>query len=541
MVSPRIPFRRALGVAAAVLFAGLPISHVFGQIQTADSLLVDLDAATFNTGDSTWQNTGALLGNFSVNGTPTRQSISGAPAIFFDASDFFVGPATNALLHDANRPYTIEAWANQGYIRGEESLVSWSSRGGPDGANVSLNYGNDNRWGAMGHWGNGDMGFGPTDGVDGSSLPSAGSWHHIVYTYDGAGTQRIYVDGVNTNTETGFNFDAKDNLSINIGAQRNGDNNSANIEGANRLEGELSKVRVHAGALNAGQVLSNYNFEKSKFQLTLRPLTRGPLHRYTFNNLSGATDGTVVPDVGTAANANATIRGAGAVLTGDNKGLDLPGGTSATQAYVDLPNGIASGKFNGGNPYESATYETWVTIQSNQNWSRIMDFGTGNEGEKTAPGGGQNGTDYIFLSANTGGDPNIRLDRAATVGGGGRTTEGNNSLNQVLHMVMTYDAPNHEWKWYRNGTLMEGFDSTAGPATLDDVNNWLGRSQWNGDANLDGVFDEFRIYDFALSQEEVAGNFAQGADVVNVPEPATLGVLAAGFAVLGLGRWRRRS
>ncbi|MDB6175257.1 MAG: hypothetical protein JWL59_4568 [Chthoniobacteraceae bacterium] len=534
IISPPVrSFRRAIGVTAAVLLAGLPISHLFGQVQVAGELLISLDASTFSNGASDWLNSGTLGGSFSSNGTPIRETSTGAASIFLDGNDYFVGPATNALLHDANKPYTIETWVNNGHLHGEETLVSWSARGN-DGTNVSQNFGNNNAFGAMGHWGGTDMGFGPTDGVNGSLTPSSGSWHHLVYTYDGAGTQKVFVDGVNTNTESGVFLDAKDNFSINIGTQRTPE---GTIDGANRLTGEISKVRIHSGALSATQVTSNYNLEKTQFTPVVKTLTRGPVHRYTFNSLSGAGDGAVVPDIGSAANANATIRGAGAALTANGKGIDLPGGSPVTQAYIDLPNGVASGKFNGGLGYASASYETWVTIQSNQNWSRIIDFGTGTEGEKLDPGGTQNGTDYVFLSANTGGDPTVRLERSGA-SAGVRDTENNNRIGSEMHLLMTYDASLQEWKWYQNGSLVEGFSSTGSPDTLNDVNNWLGRSQWNGDANVDGVYNEFRIYDYALTQEQAAGNFAAGPDVVNVPEPGTIATLLTGIGFLGLRRRR---
>jgi hypothetical protein len=45
--------------------------------------------------------------------------------------------------------------------------------------------------------------------------------------------------------------------------------------------------------------------------------------------------------------------------------------------------------------------------------------------------------------------------------------------------------------------------------TLPDVNNWLGRSQW-GDPIFDGLYNEFSIYDHALTPSEVATNFSTG-------------------------------
>ena len=49
-------------------------------------------------------------------------------------------------------------------------------------------------------------------------------------------------------------------------------------------------------------------------------------------------------------------------------------------------------------------------------------------------------------------------------------------------------------------------------ADVDDVNNWLGRSQWVQDVNLAARYDEFRIYDRALSADEIMLLFTRGPD-----------------------------
>jgi hypothetical protein len=56
------------------------------------------------------------------------------------------------------------------------------------------------------------------------------------------------------------------------------------------------------------------------------------------------------------------------------------------------------------------------------------------------------------------------------------------------------------------------------------VNNWLGRSNWTTDSNFDGSFNEFRIYDTALTADQVAANTAAGPDVVPVFEVISLEV-----------------
>jgi hypothetical protein len=49
--------------------------------------------------------------------------------------------------------------------------------------------------------------------------------------------------------------------------------------------------------------------------------------------------------------------------------------------------------------------------------------------------------------------------------------------------------------------------------TINDVNCWLGKSNWN-DPAFNGTFDEFRMYDGAMSDADVAAEFAAGPDAL---------------------------
>src|SRR6185295_10278634 len=84
-------------------------------------------------------------------------------------------------------------WVLNPAVGPEETLVSWSHRGGnPDGSNLSFNYGADLGFGAVGHWGGArDVGW-----VTAANIPVANQWHHFVYTYDGQTNVQVYVDGV---------------------------------------------------------------------------------------------------------------------------------------------------------------------------------------------------------------------------------------------------------------------------------------------------------------------------------------------------------
>jgi len=532
--------------------AGLPATAAYAQVQVAESLLVNLNASTFNNGDTDWLNTGSLTGNFNVDGTrPVRTTADGVTGLFLDGADHFVGPNTTAAIDGAGT-VSIEVWAYQPNIRREETLVAWGHRG-TDSRNMSFNYGTDDRFGAVGHWAAADIGWGPNDPNGNGGLapgtPSANQWHLLAYTYDGT-TQKVYKDGTLMNQEN-VSLNVFQGFPLQVGAQRT----DVAVEPGLQFSGVVGQVRVHDGVLTAAQVAQNYNTEKTNYHydaannylpstLGTQPLPKGPVHRYTFNNLAAGGDGAVLPDVvGVGANqANGVVRGTGAIVTA--AGVDLPGGPSATAPYLDFPNGLASGTFNGGVGYSDASYEVWITVQGNQNWSRVMDFGTTTSGEITGPGGAFDNLRSITITATNGTAPDMRFELAGTANqpGPGTRDAGGNQFGLEMQVVMVYNSGLGQWQFFRDGIFIESFDSDGAPNTLADVNNWLGRSMWAGDSNTDALYDEFRVFDYALSPEQVHGNFLAGPNTVGVPEPATWTALLGGAGILvGLQRARRKT
>jgi len=271
------------------------------------------------------------------------------------------------------------------------------------------------------------------------------------------------------------------------------------------------------------------------------------VHRYSFDNAAGgAADGSVFVD--SVGGADGVVRGAGANFTGS--GLDLPGGDSNTQAYGDLPNNLISTR-------TAVTVEGWVTIDGNAGgWARIFDFGStepggGAAGEITGPGntngGGTAGLDYFFLSAARGGDYNVqRVEvRNEDPAGGGIATLDSNALttfgNQIHFAVAWEDtgAGTSVVNYWRDGVqLTTNGAVNSNLADLNDVNMWLGRSNWLNDANLDATFDEFRIYDNAFDQAAVDASILAGPDTV-IPEPSS-GLLGILGLVMAIGARRRR-
>ena len=523
--SPRKTPSGLLPAFTAALVALGFISPATAQLQVAGDLFVDVDATGQADGAlASIVNNGTLGGLFEARGgaaaVPAVTTVGGVKAIAFDGSDFLqlvagvggdVTPPPAGLV--GNDSSTIEVWAYNPAIADEETLVSWGKRGGGDGSNLSFNYGSNGTWGAMGHWGSPDMGW-----ADSGGAPTAGLWHHLVYTYDGA-TQKVFSDGVLLNQEA-ISLAIHSGTSIVIAAQLEGDGTT--VTGGLRGSLSIAKVRIHNDALTDAQVKQNFDTEKSGFnnRPAPLPLSAAPIHRYSFNetDASDATGLAIHDSVGTA---HGNIVGAGSAYAGNR--LVLAGGGNDAAAYGDLPNGLLSVNSTNNGGSGQITIEGWVKVTGNQGWARIFDFGVGTAGEVAAPQAGVGpGLDYLFYGAQVGPNQNVHrmeVRNAFPTDSAGLAMDnvGGTTPGEDFHFVMTWDEATGTIRTYENGIPQNSRTVPTAMSDINDVNVWLGRSQYD-DFNLQGEFDEFRIYDRVLGANEVVGNYNSGPDVVNLSE-----------------------
>ncbi len=248
------------------------------------------------------------------------------------------------------------------------------------------------------------------------------------------------------------------------------------------------------------------------------------IHRYSFDSSAGSA-GAGAQVVDSIGGAHGSIVGAGGLWTGT--ALDLPGGDGATAdaAYVDLPNGLLSA-------LDHVTFEAWYTVQSPLSWGRVWDFGSGSAGElETGGSGAVGGLDYIFYAPARGTELNaqrfaIQNEDPLAPGGGLGPVDGDEEAtdtgvasvaDQEYHVAGVWTsngAGGGQMLLYRDGVLVGSGSTTFTPRDINDLNNWLGRSNFTGDSYFDGQLNEFRIYNGAMNIATAAASFDAGPDGV---------------------------
>lgn len=173
--------------------------------------------------------------------------------------------------------------------------------------------------------------------------------------------------------------------------------------------------------------------------------------------------------------ASGTVRYADGGKVGD-KYLNL------SYQYVQLPYEIASS--------DELTFAAWVNWRTISNtWQRIFDFGNDTE-------------HYMFLTPNNSYTNKMRF--AIKNGGEEQTLDCPSKLTGVQwkHIVLTLGEDTT--KIYIDGELVaQTTGITIKPSDICPSLNYLGRSQFNSDANISAYYDDVRIYNYALSASEV--------------------------------------
>jgi alpha-L-arabinofuranosidase len=222
------------------------------------------------------------------------------------------------------------------------------------------------------------------------------------------------------------------------------------------------------------------------------------VHRYSFT--SDASDSVGGPAW------NGTLPNGGAFSNGQ---VSL---AAASSQYIQLPAGILSN-------YTAVTIEAWASFGTLP--SACFFFGFGNIN-------GSSGEQYIFCQPENGRiaiTPSNWTSEQNTL----PDPSGNWSSLTNLHVTAVFDPPLGYLALYTNGVLAAINDAvTVQFSSVDDLFSYIGRSLYSGDSYYNFSLDEFRIYNGALSADEIAATQALGPNQILSAANPTLGAAISG-------------
>lgn len=224
-------------------------------------------------------------------------------------------------------------------------------------------------------------------------------------------------------------------------------------------------------------------------------LEAGIKHRYSF-----FSKGTAVEDV---------VGGAHGTLVGtqlDGSGiLELDGATT----HVQLPSGIISA-------LTSATFEAWLRWDGGGASQRIFNFGTPSSSDG-AP------SSFISVSPNSSSSDNMNVSYRADRRRSAETLRSNSVLptGSLQHVAVVVDGANDRLSLYLQGELIAIDETDHDLTQLEDSVNWLARPLYSGYPYLRGALHEFRIYDVALTSDELKKSYELGPGATFSAQPLT--------------------
>lgn len=229
-----------------------------------------------------------------------------------------------------------------------------------------------------------------------------------------------------------------------------------------------------------------------------------------FYTITGQRDGKETPP------SNEVRVAMGANLLAQMK-FDEPGGKNAMDAVTGAPLGtlengatLESGKFgkalalDGSGGYAALpegitanladfSVAAWVFLNDTKPWARIFDFGD-DRGR------------YLFLTPNAGKNGKLRFATSTVYGYNEQFVDGQAALPTCEWVHVTFTLSGRVGTLYVNGKAVGSNPAMdIPPFQIGNLSrNFIGRSQFPNDPFLNGKVDDFRIYDGALTAQEVA-------------------------------------
>jgi hypothetical protein len=242
----------------------------------------------------------------------------------------------------------------------------------------------------------------------------------------------------------------------------------------------------------------------------------GLILHYTFEDMVS----TIVPDASNNNNNGNLVGGAIAVAGHSGNGVQC----IVKADYIELPDNINT-------TLTSFTYATWVKLNSLKNATRFFDWGNGASATNN----------FLCFIPSYGGDNAYMTLRYRTSSGTGFniTSTSKCPTGSWAHVAVTYDwnstTSSGTGTIYLNGNAVGSGTITSTAINLNpaefignSVDNYLGYSRWPTDGNgFDGIFDDVRIYNRALTAKEIMLTAGYPSELITQWETLDLGIISA--------------
>ncbi|MEX0924710.1 MAG: LamG domain-containing protein, partial [Candidatus Paceibacterota bacterium] len=300
-------------------------------------------------------------------------------------------------------------------------------------------------------------------------------WNYVTLTkeFDGGSTYtyNIYING---------EFKGTIDSSVGIFLDRFGASKS---ETGHRYVGKADDYRVYDRALSAEEVKGLYNATKPSTENANRNdlLTNGLVGHWSFDG----------PDVSASTADDVSGNGNDGTLNGDvspaagviGQGFSFDG--SGDYILVSPMDGLTN-----------LTVSGWIYRENNSTWHALSSRQTGSNSTRNWWLGGESGQNKAFFSM-------------YSSGGAANSHSSNGDLPQEewTHITGTYNGS--AMKIYINGALDKTIETSFTPVTSS-ADMAIGARGDGGTHYLDGLVDDVRIYNRALSADEVKRLYHMG-------------------------------
>jgi hypothetical protein len=429
-------------------------------------------------------------------------------AMEFDGTDDYINIGDNAELTFNNGtndlPFSVSYWSKHSAVVGDACIVAKYLDSTPFNGEWSAGYNSNNHY------------FQCLDDsalvritITGSTLPALDTWYHVLWTYDGSGSETglsLYVNGV---------LDANATKSEQ-GSYSKMTDESADVEvgtclqdfGSYYFDGKIDEVKIYNYALTPSEIKTLYNDTKGTVMGSIGG--SGSATSATSSNaaslaycIPGSTDPCTPPvleyklDEKTGLTAyDSSGNGNDGTVSGASWGRGKFGSAlsfSQSGDYVDtgVSTNYAAGDF---------TVEAWINLNTlTSGGSRIVADDENNNGWALSYADGSVSERIRFYVRGMSTD-SLDADNVIT------------SANKWFHVVGVFDNSGDERHIYVNGELKSSDLSDGGFPTSDAGNLSFGGLSSTG--YVRGLVDNVMIYDYVRSPAQIAWDYNRGGPVL---------------------------